>query len=497
MGLQDLTTWTETDAAGDLTVTSGQITVDTIRRDATARVSLDMGASNIGNFSVDFETQVTAEQETGIFSPFCVSSALDSLGGHVTNNSGVLVSWYYGNPYWRLSLADYVSVGDPSQESLYSSTRPGKKYLTLTRSGATWTLKIYSDSGRTSLDATLTFSGTSTALRYFQAATGRGASGESATISGTVGEIDLSWHQHTASDGAKFGDTAEADFKNRGEVADGAGIGDTVEGFDFNGGIADGAGVGDAVAAESEINEAAADAAGIGDAVNAFSLSDSFDLTVGVGDAVDAGFERVGELVDAAGIGDAADAFNWTTWLRANLDQAVARFYLTLTGAADGTTDVEIPISSFQARKRTGYETYISAVIPGLEYAEEIADRSNGQMIVEMAYLVGGVESIREEILRADLEKIMIQKGPMSRSITLYGRRAETFVGTAARLTKPIYSSQYEGRMTYRFAIPDPYLKPGDAVTVEDDEGTDVLTVDQVTYIVSTAGGTTSMEIQE
>lgn len=64
-------------------------------------------------------------------------------------------------------------------------------------------------------------------------------------------------------------------------------------------------------------------------------------------------------------------------------DGALIRYYLTVTGAADGLDDIEIPMSSFQARRRSGEPTYLSVVIPGLDHAEAIAARSNGTIRVD------------------------------------------------------------------------------------------------------------------
>ncbi len=53
-------------------------------------------------------------------------------------------------------------------------------------------------------------------------------------------------------------------------------------------------------------------------------------------------------------------------------------YICTLTGSQDATTDVEIPISSFQARLRTADPTYLSVVVPGFDYADRINNRPNG-----------------------------------------------------------------------------------------------------------------------
>jgi hypothetical protein len=157
------------------------------------------------------------------------------------------------------------------------------------------------------------------------------------------------------------------------------------------------------------------------------------------------------------------------------------RYFCTLTGAADDTTDLTIAMPTFQARKRDGEATYLSVTVSGFDLAEQIADRANGQLIIEMAYFVNSVEQLREEILRVDLENIRTDQGPKNRSITLTGHRTETFGNQVATLTDPIYKFVSEGIRRYRFAIPDPFINPGDTCVVGEDE----FRVGYISYIVS------------
>ena len=269
------------------------------------------------------------------------------------------------------------------------------------------------------------------------------------------------------------GDSVDG-FSLTDSIADAGGIGDAVEGYDFAGLLSDAAAANDAIGATAEIEAALSDQAGIADQVS--------------GDA-----EIEASLSDGAGGGDSADALNWTGWLADNLDRSVVRYYCTITGAADGTTDIEVPISSFQARKRSGYSTYLSVVVPGVAYADAIDARPNGDIVIDMAYLIGGVESQREEIVRAEIEQINIQEGPGSRSITLIGHKDQTFIAKESRLYDPVYKARTDGSLSYRFAVPDLWLNPGDTAQVDSDE----FTVDTVVMMVSAGGGQTTMEVQE
>ena len=237
------------------------------------------------------------------------------------------------------------------------------------------------------------------------------------------------------------------------------------------------------------------DAAGIADAVDAFNCTDEINEAVGVADYVEGSREtEPGDISENITIGDSSDGFNWSAWFRANRDRSVIRYYCTLTGTADGLSDLTIPISSFQATKRTGESTYLSVSVPGVAQAEDIADRSNGELVIYMAYLLDGVESLREEILRVELEQINPQEGARSRSINLIGHKTVTYDARAVSVQGCNYKYTSGGSRGFRFPQADPYLNPGDALTVVDTE--DVLTVDYITYAIS-AKGAKFMEVRE
>jgi len=308
-----------------------------------------------------------------------------------------------------------------------------------------------------------------------------------------VSEIEMMAYEAESgigSDGIAVSDTSEAELKNR-KAQDGLVVADTPEADLTDRKAQDGLVLADASDADLDRREAqdglvlsgAADASTVFDGPAADGLV--------LSGAADASTVFDGPAADGLVLGDTVDAFNWTSWLQANAHRAVRRFYFTLTGTADGTTDVEIPIESFQARHRNGDPTYLSVVIPGVDYADEINDRPNSQMIVELSYLLDGVESIREEILRVDLEEIYIDEGPVRGSITLTGRRTATWTGKIAAVSD-IYYQRIENGVYRLRAAPDPYLKPGDTVRID---GVDTFTAGMVTYIVGP--GDQRIEIEE
>jgi hypothetical protein len=166
-------------------------------------------------------------------------------------------------------------------------------------------------------------------------------------------------------------------------------------------------------------------------------------------------------------------------------------YFFTLTGAPDGLSDIVIPMESFQARHRSGDPTYLSVVIPGLDYASAIAARPNGEMIIHMSKAMGGVIYHTEEIIRVELETIRTDEGSINESITLDGHKTTTYTAKTVTLEGGSYHSVNDGKKLYRCATPNIYLRPGDTATYDGDS----FTVGLITYYVSV--DQQSMEVSE
>ena len=101
------------------------------------------------------------------------------------------------------------------------------------------------------------------------------------------------------------------------------------------------------------------------------------------------------------------DGAAWAKWIKANGSRLTRLYYFTLTGSADGVADAEIPISSWQARRKSGEPTFLSTVIPWTQvYQDQVDVRPNGTMKVSMAYLLGGVEQYRKPFARPTWTRI-------------------------------------------------------------------------------------------
>lgn len=81
-----------------------------------------------------------------------------------------------------------------------------------------------------------------------------------------------------------------------------------------------------------------------------------------------------------------------------------------LSGSANGLSDLEIPISSFNARLRSGRESYLSIVAPnGSILIDEIEARPDGELFIEE--LVGETST---ELARVNFQNLRIDKGARS-----------------------------------------------------------------------------------
>lgn len=169
-------------------------------------------------------------------------------------------------------------------------------------------------------------------------------------------------------------------------------------------------------------------------------------------------------------------------------------YYFTLTGDFI-YDDIEIPISSFQCNMRNNEPTYLQVVIPGIEHANDIANRSSGELLVFMAYKLNGVIVRKQIIVSATLETIRIDDGTDNQSITLTGHKTESFVQKDINITGETYKSISNGKIRYRIATPNMDIKPGDSVTI----GTDTFQADLISYYFRATknGIAQNMEIAE
>lgn len=159
-------------------------------------------------------------------------------------------------------------------------------------------------------------------------------------------------------------------------------------------------------------------------------------------------------------------------------------YLFTLTGSADGESDITIPISSCQMRRRDGDPTYMSVVVPDYDaYSEAITARSNGQMVLKKGVRFSDGSIQVEEIARVDLEDIRLDKGPRNRSISLTGHRTvSTNDPNVVTLSGASYRNVTDGQRRFRCEV-DLWLRPGDTAEIEGES----FTVGFISYTIGKA----------
>jgi hypothetical protein len=188
---------------------------------------------------------------------------------------------------------------------------------------------------------------------------------------------------------------------------------------------------------------------------------------------------------------------NAVQWIGLLLDSAdtgseIIRYFCILTGGADGTSDLTLPMKSFQARRRAGDPTYLSVVVPGVTYAEDIAARANGFIRIRQAYERNHQIIQSATILEVDFTQADIQEGGQNQTVTLTGYKNINFYPKQVALTGVTYRATVNGKYRYRLARPYIFLNPGDTVTILDDNVT--FTVATMSYYIDVMSSTIELE---
>ena len=142
--------------------------------------------------------------------------------------------------------------------------------------------------------------------------------------------------------------------------------------------------------------------------------------------------------------------------------QTIYRCYLT--GSTDGIEDIELPISSWQARLRDGEPSYLSCVIPdAASYEAEITVRANGDLVLRKGVRLGNGAEQMETIASVDYESIRVDRGPKSESITISGHRTMASSSPKEWAVSGVsyYCLQADGKRRIRASM-DTFLRCGD-----------------------------------
>jgi len=173
---EDFTTYVEVDPLETIDVTSSRITVDDLSRDESAWVMKDKGVDWIES-DEDFEHWITVKEIThandeGFFIFWAVWNDVPAIDKNLKecidgNFEGLVCSCFYDTDTWKLfyriaeyrdGVADYQQWNGASENTVY--------YIIIDRIGTTVRMRIYSDSDRETLAATLTVTVTAETYRY-------------------------------------------------------------------------------------------------------------------------------------------------------------------------------------------------------------------------------------------------------------------------------------------------------------------------------------------
>ncbi len=191
MAIEDLSTYTEVDPNGDLTITSSKCDISTMASNIDVYLRADKGAGHFG----DFEHLVTAEfTSAGSTWPLNIFWALTSSTGVVSlTDMATVDEGLRAYNKWTGSAIEHVLVDDTNgnYDIWAGASFATPYYMTIERTSTTMTCKIYSDSSRTTLLDTLSLTCGTQSYRYIFATMGHGATNGGRSYTGYVEDLDL------------------------------------------------------------------------------------------------------------------------------------------------------------------------------------------------------------------------------------------------------------------------------------------------------------------
>jgi hypothetical protein len=169
----DLTGYTEVDSGSDISLTSTTATVSTMERVADSSVTKSYGASNFGNFVHRCEVTQNTVDDAGFAAVWLVSNTYFTWQDMIDNTEGIAVYLHRTGSAYRIGVSDHeVTTND-----FFNVGSAQTRYLEMERKGSTFTVKIYTDSGFTTLEDTLSITCGTTAYEYHGVVASRDAAG--------------------------------------------------------------------------------------------------------------------------------------------------------------------------------------------------------------------------------------------------------------------------------------------------------------------------------
>ena len=154
--------------------------------------------------------------------------------------------------------------------------------------------------------------------------------------------------------------------------------------------------------------------------------------------------------------------------------------------------DLGLPIEGFNGRFKDGDPSYLSVRVPdGKRFADEIALRSTGELVIirEGVMLDNSIKS--DEIARVNLETIRQDRGARNSTVTLVGHKQTTNAAPKrVDLEGVSYRGEYGGKRHIRCMFSQD-IRPGDTAVF----GVEEIVVGDISYTVGAS--ITTMEIAE
>ena len=107
-----------------------------------------------------------------------------------------------------------------------------------------------------------------------------------------------------------------------------------------------------------------------------------------------------------------------------SIKEKTIKYFFTLTGAGDSTTDIVIPIENFQTRLNINTGTsFVSASIPnGSFWIPFVQARTNGEIVIEREEtFADGSPTDKIEVVRADYDRLQPSRGARRDTLQIFG----------------------------------------------------------------------------
>lgn len=195
MAIEDFTSWSpgETDPNSHITVTSSKVACAGLARNEDAYHLDDAGAGHFGDFTHELEyTLTSASASNSVMGVWCASNDVDDMANWYSDFDEAVSLYVYGGSggSHRLDCRQNEARTADNSTTLTNGT---KYYLTITRSGTSWTCAVYDAAAKGPGDLVDTISLALPVGRTYQYifATNTWYTAISANATGDIEDLDL------------------------------------------------------------------------------------------------------------------------------------------------------------------------------------------------------------------------------------------------------------------------------------------------------------------